>query len=173
MPEFEMLYFAALLFVFPAAVIYAGATDLVSMTISNRLTVGLVFAFIVLAVWSAMPLALVGNHVLAGLVSLAVGIGFFARGWIGGGDAKLCAATALWIGWDLLFEYVLVSTILGGFLTLAILSFRSMPISTTILKMDWLARLHYRDTGIPYGISLSAAGLMVYTKSFWFQGAWG
>ncbi len=155
MPDVEMLYFAALLFVFPAAVIYAGATDLISMTISNRLTVGLVFAFVVLAVWSPMPLELVGNHVLAGLVSLAVGIGFFARGWIGGGDAKLCAATALWIG------------------TLAILSFRSMPISTTILKMDWLARLHYRETGIPYGISLSAAGLMVYTKSFWFQGAWG
>jgi len=154
-PDVEMLYFAALLFVFPAAVIYAGATDLISMTISNRLTVGLVFAFVVLAVWSPMPLELVGNHVLAGLVSLAVGIGFFARGWIGGGDAKLCAATALWIG------------------TLAILSFRSMPISTTILKMDWLARLHYRETGIPYGISLSAAGLMVYTKSFWFQGAWG
>lgn len=173
MPDAQMLYFAALLFVFPAAVIYAGATDLVSMTISNRLTVGLVLAFMVLAAWSGMPLVLIGSHILAGLVALAVGIVFFARGWIGGGDAKLCAATALWIGWDLLFEYVLISTVLGGFLTLAILSFRSTPISTTILKMDWLARLHYRDTGIPYGISLAAAGLMIYTKSFWFNGAWG
>ncbi|VAW13261.1 Type IV prepilin peptidase TadV/CpaA [hydrothermal vent metagenome] len=173
MPNVEMFYFAALLFVFPATVIYAGATDLVTMTISNRLTMGLVAAFVVLAVWSGMPLALIGNHVLAGGVALAVGVVFFARGWIGGGDAKLCAATALWIGWDLLFEYVLVSTVLGGLLTLGILMFRATPISMTVLRMDWLARLHYRDTGIPYGISLAAAGLMVYTKSFWFQGAWG
>lgn len=173
MPDAEMLYIAALLLVFPAAVIYAGATDLVSMTISNRLTLGLVTAFAVLAVWSGMPLALIGNHVSAGLLALAVGIGFFARGWIGGGDAKLCAATALWIGWDLLFEYVLVSTLLGGLLTLAILSFRNTPISTTVLRMDWLARLHYRDTGIPYGVALASAGLIVYTKSFWFHGAWG
>lgn len=173
MPDIELLYNAALIAVFPAAVIYAGASDLVSMTISNRLTLGLVTAFVLLAVWSGMPLALVGNHLLAGFVSLAVGIALFARGWIGGGDAKLCAATALWIGWDLLAEYVLVSALLGGLLTFAILMFRNIPLSKTIMRMDWLARLHYRGTGIPYGISLAAAGLMVYTKSFWFHGAWG
>ena len=40
-------------------------------------------------------------------------------GWIGGGDAKIAAATALWFGFDQLFPYLAVASLLGGLLTLA------------------------------------------------------
>lgn len=173
MPDAHSLYVAALLVVFPATVIYAGASDLVSMTISNRLTLGLAAGFVLLAAWSGMPLALVANHLLAGFAALAVGILLFARGWIGGGDAKLCAATALWLGWDLLLEYALMASVFGGILTLAILAFRRTPITGFVLRNDWLARLHHYRTGIPYGVSLAAAALAVYTNSYWFNAALG
>ena len=41
------------------------------------------------------------------LAVLVVTFMFFARGWIGGGDAKLAAATALWLGFDQLLNYLL------------------------------------------------------------------
>ena len=47
-----------------------------------------------------MPLAEIGMHVAAALAVLVVTFVFFSRGWIGGGDAKLAAATALWLGFD-------------------------------------------------------------------------
>ena len=48
---------------------------------------------------------------------LAVTFVFFALGWIGGGDAKLAAATALWLGFDHLLKYLLYASLFGGVLT--------------------------------------------------------
>src|SRR5262249_33515698 len=83
---------------FPAAMAFAASSDLISMTISNRLSLGLALAFFVVALVIGMPMMEMGKHVLAALLVLLVTFGFFARGWIGGGDAKLAAATALWFG---------------------------------------------------------------------------
>ena len=30
---------------------------------------------------------------------------------------------------------------------------------------DWLARLHKKDNGVPYGIALAAAGLLLYPET--------
>ena len=63
---------------------------------------------------------------------LAVAFVFFARGWIGGGDAKLAAATALWLGFDHLLPYLLYASIFGGVLTLAMIRFRLMPLPAAL-----------------------------------------
>ena len=63
-------------------------------------------------------------HFGAGLVVLVFAFICFARGWIGGGDAKLAAATALWLGFDLLMPYLLYASLLGGVLTILIIRFR-------------------------------------------------
>ena len=139
----------------------------------NLVAAFIVSGFVVLAIWSGMPLATVGNHLLAGFATLVLGLGLFARGWIGGGDAKLFSATALWIGLDWLLEYAIIASLAGGALTIIILFFRRIPINGPLLRVDWLARLHHSETGIPYGIALAAAGLMVYTKSYWFTGSLG
>src|SRR5215831_19144054 len=80
---------AVRLLLFPALMAFAASSDLLTMTISNRISLILVGGFFFLAVWSGMPLADMGWHVLAALAVLAVTFTFFARGWIGGGDAKL------------------------------------------------------------------------------------
>src|SRR6202521_1749456 len=82
---------------FPAAMAFAAASDLITMTISNRLSLALCAAFFLVAVAVGMPVADMGRHVLASLVVLAVAFAFFARGWIGGGDAKLPAAPPPWL----------------------------------------------------------------------------
>ena len=92
---------------------------------------------------------------------------FFARGWIGGGDAKLAAATALWLGLAHLVDYLLYASLLGGALTLLILQFRVVPLPKMLWGRQWAERLHERDNGVPYGIALAAAALLVYPQTEW------
>ena len=150
---------------FPAAMAFAAASDLVSMTISNRLSIVLLVGFFVMAAMIGMPLADVGRNVLACLLVLAVAFAFFARGWIGGGDAKLAAATALWLGFPLLLEYTMVASIIGGLMTLMLLQLKHMPLPSPLAAQPWINRLHSLENGIPYGIALAAAGLSVYPET--------
>lgn len=53
------------------------------MTIPNRVSLALIAAFAVAAVFAGMPLMTVGAHVLAGLLFLVIGIFMFSMGWLG------------------------------------------------------------------------------------------
>jgi prepilin peptidase CpaA len=164
-----MLVETAILGLFPAAMIFAAASDLVTMTISNRLSIALFLAFFAVAALIGMPLPDMGRHLAASVIVLVFAFGFFARGWIGGGDAKLAAATALWLGFSHLMDYLLVASIIGGALTLLILQARKWPLPHFMARQPWIARLHAVETGIPYGIALAAAGLIIYPDTIFMQ----
>ena len=80
------MYQLALLTIFPAAVIFAAAMDLFSMTIPNRISIALVAGFFCLAPFSNLSFEDVGMHVLAGLLMLSITVTMFAFHFIGGGD---------------------------------------------------------------------------------------
>jgi prepilin peptidase CpaA len=164
-----MIRDSILLGVFPMAMAFAAASDLVTMTISNRLSLALAGGFFLVAAIIGMPLLEVGNHVLASLLVLAVSFGFFAAGWIGGGDAKLAAATALWLGFSHLIDYLLIAGLVGGAMTLFLLQARGVPLPSSLAGTRWIARLHAANTGVPYGIALAIAGLLVYPKTIFMQ----
>ena len=67
---------------------------------------------------------MIANHAAAAGVGLLAGFILFALGYIGGGDAKLFACTALWFGLHDLPEYVLVASLFGGVLTVSLLAAR-------------------------------------------------
>lgn len=161
---------ALLILIFPFAMVYAAMSDLVTMTIANRVSLALVAAFPIAAFIVGLPAGAIGAHFGVGLACLAVTFGMFAAGWMGGGDAKLLAATALWFGpTPLLAEYLLFGALFGGVLTVAILLTRaSLAPVTGIAFVD---RLLAPETGIPYGIALGAAGLAVFSGSFWMDSA--
>lgn len=164
----------AALTVFPAFMAYAAASDLVSMRISNRVTLGLVAAFAVFALACQISWVQLAWHLGAGALMLTVGFFFFAMGWIGGGDAKLAAATALWIGPEMLPTYVVVSSFAGGLLTLWILGMRDHPLPSFAAGWSWLQRLHAPKNGIPYGIALALAGLIAFPQTeIWRQAVVG
>jgi prepilin peptidase CpaA len=99
---------------------------------------------------------------------LVFAFALFTLGWIGGGDAKLAAATALWLGWTPLGDYGLVSALAGGALTLLILFARRLALPTFLSSQAWIVRLHNAKTGIPYGIALALGGMIVYPETqFW------
>jgi prepilin peptidase CpaA len=92
---------------------------------------------------------------------------FFSRGWIGGGDAKLAAATALWLGFAHLPDYLIYASLFGGALTLLIVQFRALPLPRAFVGREWAERLHQRGAGVPYGIALAAAALWIYPQTEW------
>ena len=157
------------LFFFPFAMAFAASSDLLTMRISNRLVLILVAGFFIVALAVNLPLQQVAMHVMAALTVLAVGFAFFAFRWIGGGDAKLAAATTLWLGFGLTLPYLMYAALVGGALTLALLALRRLPLMPFMARWQWLERLHDKKAGIPYGVALAAAGLLTYSNSAIYQ----
>ena len=160
----EILLFAAL----PALLLAAAFWDLASYTIPNFLQVGLLVTFVIFAVIVGMAPGMVGLHLLAGILGLIVGFLLFALGFVGGGDAKLFACSALWFGLHDLADFALLSAVFGGILTLGLLSFRKIPLPSALGTQGWLMRLHDERGGIPYGAALAAGAFAVlpYTDVF-------
>lgn len=155
-----------ILFLFPALMVYAAVSDLLTMTLANWISLVLVGGFLALsAMLGTGWQALLVDHLSCGLAVLVATFALFARGWIGGGDAKLAAATALWFGWGQLADYGLVTSLIGGALTLAILALRRQPLPRLLSEARWIARLHDAESGVPYGIALAAAGLLLYPQT--------
>ncbi len=157
------------LLVFPALMAFAASSDLLTMRISNGLVITLAAAFFVVAVSINLPLEQIAMHLLCAFVVLVCAFVMFAFGWIGGGDAKLAAATTLWLGFGLALPYLLYTGVLGGLLTLLLLSLRRLPLIPFIARFEWLARLHDRKSGVPYGVAMSVAAMIVYSNSVIFE----
>ena len=162
-----MLIKAIELTLFPAVMAFAATSDLFTMTIANRVSIILVAGFALLAALTGMGVSDLLSHVGAAAAVLAMGFTFFAYGWIGGGDAKLAAATALWFGFAHLVDYLLYASLFGGALTIAIIYFRGMPLPQVFVGLPWAERLHRSDSGVPYGIALVAAAFLVYPHTQW------
>ena len=152
---------------FPAMMAFAASSDFLTLTISNRVSLILVGGFVALAVIGGVSAADVLSHLAAGCVVLVAAFSLFARGIIGGGDAKLAAAAALWLGFDHLLPYLLYASLLGGALSVGLIWFRMAPLPDWLARQDWAQRLHGKDAGVPYGIALAAAALAIYPQTPW------
>jgi prepilin peptidase CpaA len=155
------------LLLFPALMVLAASSDLLTMTISNRLSLALAGSFFPLTIVIGMSLPAIGMHLAAAALVLAVCFGFFSMGWMGGGDAKLAAVTTLWFGFDYLLDYLIYAALFGGALTLLLIQFRKLPLPEALARQSWILRLHETGGGVPYGIALAAAALTVYPKTAW------
>ncbi len=164
-----MLSDAVILLLFPALMAFAACSDLLTMTISNRVALALIVGFFLVAFVTGMGVAAVASHVGAGLAVLVLGFVCFAQGWIGGGDAKLAAGTALWLGFDHSMAYLLWASLFGGLLTVVVVYFRMMPLPASLERHEWALRLHRHDAGVPYGIALAAAALMIYPDTSYMR----
>jgi len=156
----------ALILVFPALVILAALRDVVSYTIPNWISLALAAAFVPAALAAGLSLPMAGAHLGVGLIALVLGMGMFAAGWIGGGDAKLFAAAGLWLGWPAATTYLAVTGIAGGALATLLLTLRSgwlrayMPAGPA-----WFARLSEPGENVPYGVAIAIGALAAFPKT--------
>jgi prepilin peptidase CpaA len=150
----------------PALLVVAAFFDLTTYRIPNLLPAAMVLlfgAFTLTLTFGSHPMGWsdVSLHLFAGFIGLLLGMGMFAVGWVGGGDAKLFAATLLWLGWGSLYEYVVLACLLGGALTLGLLLLRRMPLPQMLANLPWLMRLANPTSAVPYGVALALAALLV------------
>ncbi len=164
-----MILDLARLLLFPALMAFAAASDLFTMTISNRVSLALIAGFFALALGGGMAPYEMLSHVGAGMLLLVVAFTCFAMGWMGGGDAKIAASVALWFGFAQLMDFLLYASLFGGALTLLLLQFRQWPLPYGLAGQAWLARLHDKESGIPYGIALTLGALMIYPETEWVK----
>jgi prepilin peptidase CpaA len=164
-----MMLDLARLLMFPALMAFAAASDMLTMTISNRVSLALAAGFLLLAAFSGMGPTEILAHAGAGAVVLVIAFLCFAMGWVGGGDAKIAAAAALWFGFGHLMNYLLYASLFGGALTLLLIQFRQWPLPYPLASQAWLLRLHAKESGIPYGIALAIGALMIYPDTEWVK----
>ena len=157
---------AVIFVIFPFCMAFAAVSDALSMTIANRVSLLLVATFAAVAPLSGMDWSVFAMHWAAFALVLACTFALFALGGMGGGDAKLMAATALWMGFGVpLAEYLVTASVLGGMLTLSIMSLRGSLAAPFVSANPVLSHFADPKVGIPYGMALGAAGLVVGPES--------
>lgn len=144
---------------FAALLVYAACSDVASLTIPNWVSIALTALFIPPAFAMGMPLADIGMHVLFGFAVLAVGFFLFQANIIGGGDAKLLAAAAVWTGFPAFGVFIFWTALAGGVMAAGLLAARQfIPQAET--NPGFVNRLLKQQNGIPYGVAIMAGGLM-------------
>jgi prepilin peptidase CpaA len=162
---------AALLLPFALLLIVAAVKDALTMKIPNWISLALVGAFAVIAPF-LLPPAVLGMNLLIGLGALVVGFAFFALKWLGGGDAKLLAASSLWVGWSGLPEFLIWTALAGGALALALMTARKAAFFLPVVIGEGaLGRLLAPEGDMPYGVAIAVGGLAAFPSSAVFLAA--
>ena len=154
-----------LIAVFPLLVIVAALKDVTSFTIPNWISIGLVAVFYPAALAAGVSLGGIGVATAVGAGALLVGIGMFYAGWMGGGDAKLLAACALWMGWPTVLPFLLATALAGGALALILMQMRSNLLKPYLQRGPaWMERLVTAPDS-PYGLAIAVGALVMLPQS--------
>lgn len=157
------------MFIFVFTMVYAAVTDLTTNKIRNGLVLLFLLAYGVLAPFAGFTASEIGRSAAVAGGVLLVAFIFFALGWMGGGDAKLAAVTALWFGADHTPAYLLYTALFGGVFTLALLQFRMLALPACLQNRSWIGRLHSRGSDVPYGVAMALAALVVFPQTRWMM----
>ncbi len=156
------------LLLFTGAMIYAALQDAATMTIRNQLVLALLAGYVILAPLAGFGLVQMGVGLAVAFGVLVVTFTLFSFGWIGGGDAKFAAATALWLGPTQVVIFLIYTALIGGVLAGLLLAFRTVPLPASLYHVAWVARLQSADTGLPYALAMAPAALLVVPSTPWF-----
>lgn len=155
-------------FFFPVLMISASICDVTTMRIPNKLVLVLLFGYAACAPLSGLSLFEIATSMLAAVTVFCLAFGAFACGWMGGGDVKLMAATALWLGLPQLPAFLFWTSLFGALLTLTLLLYRAVPLPESLKGYgDWVSHLHQRTTRVPYGAAIGPAALLVFASTPW------
>ncbi|HZV84329.1 MAG TPA: prepilin peptidase [Brevundimonas sp.] len=154
-----------LLAALPALAITGGLWDLTSMKIPNWISGALVLLFFPAALVVGLPPMTVAIHLGVGALALFTGAGMFALRWIGGGDAKLMAASCLWLGLSGSGMFLLYTGLMGGLFCLVLMFARSYSQPYLAGAPQWLTQLMEPKGDIPYGVAIAAGALIAYPAS--------
>ncbi len=144
-----LLFFLA----FAGFLLAAAHRDAASLRIPNGLTLAMAVAAFPAVVILGDGFTELPAHIGAGLAALLLGILLFSFGVLGGGDGKLIAAAALWLGPDATLRFLVLTAVFGAVLAVAVLALR-----------PWAAGVRPTGAGLgremPYAMAIAPAGLV-------------
>lgn len=143
---------------FCALLSWAAFSDVRTMLIPNRIPLLLAASFPLAALWCGMPVSAIGLHLGVGAVALGLCFLMFQGGVMGGGDAKLIAAAAVWTGGAALAPFLFGMCLAGGLLALALILGRKAA-AAGMPAPGVFHRLLLQETHAPYGVAIAAGGL--------------
>lgn len=159
--------------VFPAALLIAAANDIYEFKIPNWVSLTLVIAYPAAGMAVGASPSVVVEGLIIGAGALAFGFALFAGKIVGGGDAKLFAAIAPWIGAGAFGMFLFYTALAGLGLAIVMGMFRTMPILPIYARAPWLIELHGRSKDLPYAVALGAGGLISFSQTPYFQLVFG
>jgi prepilin peptidase CpaA len=143
---------------FCGLLVWAALCDVRSMLIPNRIPALLAAGFAPAAWLCGAPVEMIAFHLGVGLAALGVCFVLFQLNLMGGGDAKLIAAAAVWTGPAALVSFLLAMCLAGGLLSLALIAGRRAALAGMPAPGP-LERLLRGETHAPYGVAIAAGGL--------------
>jgi prepilin peptidase CpaA len=136
----------------------AAFEDLRRLVIPNRLILALSVLWpFYLAIAPKLTLASGGLAAACAAAVFAVGALLFARGLIGGGDAKLLAVATLWAGPAATPALLVWTGLLGGLLSLVLLT----PLRLVLPGPAGATADEAHPIAVPYGVAIAAAAIIV------------
>jgi prepilin peptidase CpaA len=151
--------------------LWACKTDLLSMTIPNRIPLLLAALFIPAYFCGASEGFLHWKAHLAavGLMFVVTFIMFALKIW-GAGDSKLATALSLWIGLKGLVTFLSVMALSGLGLVAISLVIRKIKFKPGIFpEQSWIRRLQAGEKNLPYGIAIVAGGVAAFIERGYFD----
>jgi len=158
--------------IFAAVMLIAAYNDATTMKIPNWISLALIAGFVVIQPFVFQGWSVLGAHMIVGGVFFLAGFAMFALGWLGGGDAKMMASTALWWQWPDVIMYISYTTLVGAALAILLLFGRKiLPVSILISQIP--LAMFKEEKNMPYGLALAAGALLTLPKSEIFLKAVG
>jgi prepilin peptidase CpaA len=146
----------------------AAVSDVRSYTIPNALVIAVCLLFLLAILLTGMPVKLAVSHLLAGMVLFLCGFALYSAGVIGGGDAKLLAAVALWMGWSELPPFLFYTAIAGGLVAVGMVIWEVFRTHFEITGTTSLyKRLASLKPNLPYGVAIAAGACATLPRSWW------
>jgi len=165
---------AAIFVILPLCLAMAAFSDILTMKIPNRVSVVLALSFFVVAPFSGMDLVTFGWSLAAAIVVFAGCFALFAFNVMGGGDAKILSAAALWYGFNIdLVAFLTLTGVFGGGLALLILFVRANQNILLVTPLPIPMHFFKDRAGIPYGVAIGAAAFATFPDSQIFVQALG
>lgn len=146
---------------FTCLLIWAAYSDFKSYTIPNKISLA------ILCLYPPYVLASGGSvdwtaALIVGAIVLVVGIVLFALGNVGGGDIKLLAAVSVWAGTSYIFDFLIITGLVGGVLALIMLGSVRFGFAIALEKIGFHSGSKVlQGTVLPYGLAIAAGGLVV------------
>lgn len=154
---------------FPLMMVLAGGGDVLTRRIPNALVLTMAACFFPLALLTGMPAWLLGLHVLTALAFLAFGYCLFILRFLGGGDAKLMAAAALWLGYPCSLFFVGACLLAGGVLAASVGIWHLATLEASFNSRRLGQLFGSLAPSVPYGFAVAAGAILAMPYSWWMR----